>query len=150
MSLLCRNTDGEVVQVVKLRYVHLKLAVVCGSFAPELGVGLRSSSRRAEHSPLTARSHPTGLAASQQLVVSEGKVISSWSCCDNVFRRWDSCGWKEGGLGLACYLVFHSLSSLPCVFDDRDCYKQARWAVTANMSATVPGVGSHLSFPNID
>lgn len=58
MSLLCRNTDGEVVQVVKLRYVRLKLAVVCGSFAPELGVGLRSSSRRAEHSLLTARSHP--------------------------------------------------------------------------------------------
>ena len=124
MPLLCRDTDGEVVQVVKLCYVSLKLAVVCGSFAPELGVGLGSSSRRAERRLLTARSHPTALAPSHQLVVSEGKVISSWSCCDNVFRRWDGCGWKKGGLGLACCLVFHALSSLPSVSDGMDCYKQ--------------------------
>lgn len=93
------NTDGEAVQVVKLCYPSLKLAVVCGSFAPELDMDLRSSPQRAEHSLLMARSHLAALTASQQLVVSEGKVILLQSCCDSVFWRWGKHGWRKGGLG---------------------------------------------------
>lgn len=92
---LCSDTDEEAVQVVKLCYLSLKLAVVCGSFAPELDMDLRSSSRRAEHSLLMARSHLTALTASQQLMVSEGKVILSQSCCDYLLEMGQ--GWLEEG-----------------------------------------------------
>lgn len=146
MPVLPRNTSGEVVQVVKLCYASLKLAVACGSFAPELGVGLGSSSGRAERSLLMARSRPTALAASQHLVVSEGKVICSRSCCDNVFRRWDRCD-REGRAWISLLPgVSFLILSLPSVFDDMDCYKQGGLSLLSVCMCSCPKEGLAFLF----